>query len=63
MHFFLFFLFFIMLYKSKRVFGIETTLSKCEQMFSLPESMYKTELGRVKVNRTNVNPNILIKTE
>ena len=52
-----------MLYKSKHVVGIETTLSKCGQMFSFPESIYKTELGRVKVNRENVNPNILIKTE
>ena len=52
-----------MLYKSKHVVGIETTLSKCGQMFSFPESIYKTELGRVKVNRENINPNILIKTE
>ena len=39
---------------SKKV-NICITLLKCGQMFSLPQSMYKTEVGRVKVNRTNVN--------
>ena len=26
---------------------IQTTLLKCGQMFSLPQNMYKTEVGRV----------------
>ena len=33
------------------------------QMFFLPQSMDKTEVGRVKVNRTNANQNRVIKTE
>ena len=47
-------------YKSKRVF-IQATLLKCGRMFSLPQSMYIVEVGRVKVNKTNVNRKRLIK--
>ena len=40
-------------------------LLKCGQIFSLPQSIYKTVASRVKVNRTNNNQNrlALIKPE
>ena len=50
-------------HKSKRMFSIQTTLFKCGPIFFLPQSIYKTDLGRVKVIRANSNRNRLIKLE
>ena len=50
-------------HKNKQRFSIQTTLLKCGQIFSLPQSIYKTEVGRVKMNRTNDNQNRPIKLE
>ena len=49
--------------KIKCVQYIQTILLKCGQIFSLPQSIYKTEVSRVKVNRTNNNWNRFINTE
>ena len=38
-------------------------IKKCGQIFSLPQSVYKTEVGRVKVNRTNYHQNRPIKPD
>ena len=38
-------------------------IKKCGQIFSLPQSVYKTEVGRVKVNRTNCHRNRPIKPD
>ena len=38
------------------MFGVQATVLKCGQIFSLLQIMFKTQVGgRVKVNRTNVN--------